>query len=439
MSAFAREVVLPVSPQEAFRWHQRKGAFERLTPPWEAVEVVEPAEVKDGARARLRMHLGPVHKDWVAEHKDVVFGEGFKDVQVSGPFAAWEHEHRFEPDGEGGASRLCDSIEYRLPLGGLGLAGGMVERRLERMFRYRHDITRGDLKAHKELSTKPLRLGVTGASGLIGAALLPYLSTGGHEPRGLARQPSADALGGLDAVVHLAGEPLTGRWTAAKKRRIFESRVDATRKLSLTLAALPTPPRVLVTASGIGFYGDRGAELLDESASPGEGFLAEVCQGWEDATRPAREAGIRVVHVRTGVVLSQKGGALPKLALPYRFGLGGRLGREDAYFSFLSLDDQLDVLLRCLVDERLEGPVNACTPSPVTHRELARALGRVLRRPAALPVPAFALKAALGSEVAEEMLLVSQRVMPKKLLDAGHTFRTPTLEETLRHVLGRSA
>ena len=293
---------------------------------------------------------------------------------------------------------------------------------------------------------------VSGSGGLIGSALAPALSGDGHLVRPLRRAPqagadatswnpddgsfAAGALDGIDAVVHLAGENIAGgRWTAARKARIRDSRVDGTRRLCAALAALDTPPRVLVAASAIGFYGDRGDALLDESAAPGTGFLPEVSRSWETAAAPAREAGIRVAHLRIGIVLSPAGGALAQMLLPFKLGVGGVLGSGDQYMSWIALDDVVGIVRHALADESLSGPVNTVAPQAVTNREFTRALGKVLRRPTILPAPAFALRIALG-EMADALLLASTRVDPAALRATTFEFQHPQLDGALRHVLG---
>ncbi|MFZ9887908.1 MAG: TIGR01777 family oxidoreductase [Myxococcota bacterium] len=442
MQHFERRVALACTAEEAFRWHARPGAFERLTPPWEPVTLTAPAAIEEGVRAHLKLHLGPAYLTWTARHCDIVPGRMFVDEQERGPFRHWRHEHRFHDDKEAGGCQLTDAIDYELPLSPLSdlVAGRAVRAKLVRMFRYRHEVTVRDLEQHQRLSTSARRIGVTGASGLVGSALLPYLTTGGHEVRRLSRRPTRADLEGLDAVVHLAGEPLMGlRWTAEKKRRILESRREGTLHLAETLAAMTGGPRVLVSMSGINHYGDRGDETLTEESQRGSGFLSDVTAAWEESTRPAEAAGLRVVRLRTGVVLSGAGGALPLLALPFRLGVGGTLGRSEAWFSAIAIDDLLDVILRAIVDDELAGPVNAVGPAPVTQGELARMLGKILRRPSLLPVPPLALRAALGSEMAGEMLLSSMRVMPERLQRRGHVFRYDTVEAALRHALGSTA
>jgi uncharacterized protein len=292
---------------------------------------------------------------------------------------------------------------------------------------------------------------VTGASGFIGTALVPALTTGEHAVRRLVRgvpagqdeyrwDPAAGdiepaALDGVDAAVHLAGESVAGRWTDDKKERILRSRVDGTRTLSEALAGLERPPRVLVTASAIGYYGDRGDEVLTEESAAGEGFLAEVVREWEAASRPAEEAGIRVVRLRFGIVLSPGGGALKTMLTPFRLGVAGRLGSGRQWMSWVSLDDVVGAIQHTLTNGELAGVANTVAPNPVTNAEFTKTLGRVLGRPTLLPVPGLALRLVLG-EFSQEALS-STRVMPRRLLESGYEFRYPVLEQALRHLLGR--
>lgn len=305
-------------------------------------------------------------------------------------------------------------------------------------------------------SPKPaaLHLVVSGASGLIGSALISSLSGDGHRVIRLVRRPAGAGeitwdpatgrldpghLEGADGVVHLAGENVGARWTRGRKTRIRNSRVQGTRLLSETLARLERPPRVLVSASAVGIYGDRGNEILTEASPPGHpdrDFLVSVGLEWEAAAEAARAAGIRVVHPRLGVVLSPKGGALSKLLMPFRLGLGGRVGSGSQWMSWISLADAVGVLRHLLVAEALHGPVNATAPEPVTNRDFTRILGRVLRRPTPFPLPATALRLALG-EMADRTLLASTRVLPSQLLQSGYRFEHPDLEGALRHVLGK--
>jgi len=294
---------------------------------------------------------------------------------------------------------------------------------------------------------------VSGASGFIGSALVPTLTAGGHTVTRLVRStprpgqaeipwnPAARSIGtpaleGLDAVVHLAGDNIAaGRWTAAKKASIRDSRVQGTTVLCEALAQVVKPPKVLLCASAIGYYGDRGATTLREESPPGTGFLAEVCQAWEAATAPAVQRGIRVVHLRFGIVLSPAGGPLTKMLTPFRLGLGGVVGPGKQYMSWIALDDALGAIHHALSTEALQGPVNVVAPQPVTNQEFTTTLGKVLRRPTRLPLPAFAARLLFG-EMADALLLASTRVVPGRLVASGYTFHYPALEEALQHLLG---
>ena len=298
------------------------------------------------------------------------------------------------------------------------------------------------------------RILVSGASGLVGSALIPALEARGHQVVKLVRSPasssSAEATwnpdadqidlsraGNIGAVVHLAGENVAQHWTPEVKRRIRDSRVEGTRLISVALAKLSVPPKVLVCTSATGFYGDRGEEWLDERSAPGHGFLADTCREWEAAADAACGRGIRVVHLRIGIVLTPKGGALAKMLPAFRLGIGGRLGDGQAYWSWIELNDLIKVILHALEKESLQGPVNAVTPNPITNSTFTKTLGHVLRRPAVLPVPRFALKLLFG-EMAREAMLASFRVKPSRLLETGFQFRLAELEPALRHLLGRA-
>jgi uncharacterized protein (TIGR01777 family) len=296
---------------------------------------------------------------------------------------------------------------------------------------------------------------VSGSTGLVGTALIPALTAAGHEVirlvRSKSRSPSKELIGwnpeakyidaagleNLDAVVHLAGEPIaSGRWTASKKARIRDSRVRGTHLLSEALAQTARRPATLVCASAIGFYGDRGAEVLTESSDSGKGFLADVCRDWEAVTAPARQSGIRVVNTRFGVILSARGGALAKMLTIFKMGVGGTLGTGRQYMSCIAIDDCVAALLYVLQTSALSGPVNVVGPVPVTNHEFTKTLGKVLGRPTIFPAPAFAARLALG-EMADELLLCSARVEPKRLLESGYQFQHPQVDAMLRHVLGK--
>ena len=448
---------LPVPADEAFAWHERPGALERLLPPWEHTDVVERDEgVRDGARTVLRVRVGPGSTRWVAVHRDYIAGRQFVDEQVEGPMASWRHLHRFEPDGPG-TSLLTDRVEYSAPFGVLGAAADLwvARPRIARMLDYRHRVLPADLATHARYRDRPrLHVAITGATGLLGSTLTHFLTTGGHRVTPVTRDPRVPGairwdpaaglldpghLTGVDAVVHFAGETVGVRWTEARKRRIRESRLQSTRLLAETIARMDRPPRVLVSASGVGAYGNRGEETLTESSSTVDApsdFFVELAREWEAATEPARAAGVRVVIARLGVVLTPAGGALRQMLPAYRLGGGGRMGSGDQWMSWIVMDDALGALHHALMHDALSGPVNLTSPEPVRSRDFASTLGRVLRRPALVPVPAAGLRL-LFSEMADVALLASQRVQPARLLETGFDFRYPSLEGALRHVLGR--
>lgn len=299
------------------------------------------------------------------------------------------------------------------------------------------------------------RIAITGSTGLIGEALVASLRADGHQVQRVVRR-QADAgdddvvwdlergtidaakLEGVDAVVHLAGEPIgASRWTDATKRAIRDSRATGTGLIAETLAGLQDKPSVLVSSSAVGIYGDRGDELLSETSTPGDDFLAEVCSVWESAADPARAAGIRVVHPRTGVVIADGGPLMDKLELPFKLGVGGKVGSGGQYVPWISLDDEVRAL-RFLIDEDLEGAVNLVGPTPATNLDLTQALGRVLRRPTVFPIPAFAIRALYG-EMGETLATVSQRVVPERLQQAGFSFAHDSIEAALRTALDRPA
>jgi uncharacterized protein (TIGR01777 family) len=455
---------MPVSAAALWDWHARPGALERLTPPWDRVRVVErTGALEDGARVTLSVPIGPMRVRWVSRHRDCVRGRGFVDEQIAGPFASWTHTHAMSDDpAPNGAPRstLEDRIDYtaRGGVAGRALAQWLAPARLEAMFRYRHDTLRADLEAHARYAARPrLTIAVTGASGLLGSALSSFLTTGGHRVIRLVRRGRASAhpasdtapwdperglvapeqLPKLDAVVHLAGESIAGgRWTEARKAEIRRSRVAGTGALAESLARLPEPPACLICASAIGFYGRRPGDVTEQDPA-GEGFLAEVCAAWEAAAAPAVTRGIRVVHLRIGLVLSPAGGLLQVLLPLFKAGVGGPVGSGRQPASWVALDDVVGACHHAMQDDALWGPVNVTAPQPVTNGELSRTLGRVVHRPALLPAPAFAVRAVMGREMAEETALGGARVLPERLIASGYQFRHPTLEPALRHVLGR--
>ena len=452
MPTFSFSSELDASPERVWAWHLRPGALTRLTPPFESSQVIASGGVAEGARVEVRAEILPgVATVWTMEHHDVVPPDHFRDRMLRGPFDRWEHLHRFERL-SATRTRATDEITWQLPLGALGaIADGMVRTRLERMFAFRHATLAADLAEQARGAGRALRIAITGARGLLGQQLTPFLTTAGHTVTALVRgepQPGevrwdpagnwdASPLDGYDAVIHLAGESIAGaRWSEARKARIRGSRIDGTRSLTTALAKLPHPPKLFISASAMGIYGDRGAEELTERSTLGTDFLGEVAQGWEEAATPLAVTGARTVHLRFGVLLSPAGGALGKMRPAFLAGAGGRLGTGKQYMSWLALDDAVYLVHRALFDDRYSGPINAVAPDAPTNAEFTEVLGKVLHRPTLFPVPALALTTLFG-EMAHAAILASQRVVPARLRELGFEWRYPELEGALRHLLGK--
>ena len=420
--------VIPQPQSDVFDWHARPGAMPRLVPPWQPLTVIAEADSLADGRAVLGL---PAGLRWVARHdpSGFVAGRRFVDeLRIGG----WRHTHEFSYAAPG-KTRVRDHVDTPVPAP-----------LLRSMFVYRHRQLADDLAAHRraaEAGAGALVVAISGASGLVGSALSAFLTSAGHRVIRLVRRlprggderywdpanPAADLLSGVDAVIHLAGASIAGRFTSAHKRDIRDSRIEPTRRLAKAAADADGGPSVFVTASAIGYYGfDRGDDVLTEHSARGDGFLADVVADWEAATAPAEDVGLRVVAVRTGIVQAARGGTLRLLRPLFAAGLGGRLGSGRQWLSWIGIDDLVDVYHRALWDDRLVGPVNAVAPQPVRNNEYTKALAGVLHRPALLPVPFI-----------KELAEANQRVTPDRLLDLGHRFRQPSVTDALSHQLGR--
>lgn len=388
----------------AARWHARPGSELRLSPPWGRIGIV--------------------------------------------PFVRFAHAQAVEAAGPA-QSVVIDRVDYELPFGAIGayLAGAATRRALDRWFRYRGKTAVADLTRHAPYFARPpLRIAITGSSGFIGQQLAAFFTAGGHDVLRIIRgrkpgegecawNPASgridhEALEDLDAVVHLAGETIAARWTEARKSEILASRVAGTKLLAEAVSVVRTPPKVFITASGTGYYGDRGQERVDETARQGSGFLAEVVNAWEDAARPAAAAGIRTASMRFGAVISARGGAVAKLRLPFLLGVGGPIGAGHQGFSWIALDDAIYAIHHVIRHDEIQGPVNVVAPGALPQREFASALGRALHRPAIVPLPELAVKKLMGP-MGEEALLAGQFVEPAVLSRSGFTWSAGSLDEAL--------
>ncbi len=448
MAIAERRSKMPVDAASLLDWHFQPGAFERLQPSWEKVEVVaHKGSIADGGQVVLKARIAGIPTTWVADHVTVA-DDHFVDIQQAGPFKRWVHTHRAVPDGD--HSILHDHVDYTLPMGVLGrlVAGRNVARRLERLFQWRHARMANDLSRP---SSTPQTIAITGSHGLIGGQLSTYLGTRGHTVRPVQRAHGGSNEGellwhpedglvapsrwaGLDAVVHLAGETIAQRWTSGAKKRIWNSRVPATKRLCEGLAALDEPPKALVSASAIGYYGDNN-EPIDETAPRGDGFLAELVEAWEQATQPAKDAGIRVTHPRTGIVLSGRGGALVPLLRVAKLGAGGPITGGKQWFPWVHIDDEVYAIEHLLAND-VHGPANVVAPGIVQQRDFAKALGRVIRRPSIAPLPKLAVRTMFG-QMGKELFEYGQHLEPSVLQETGYRFAHPELEAALRFELGR--
>jgi uncharacterized protein len=451
---FAKRTRIQAPAELVMAWHERPGALERILPPWEFLRIVDwDRSLVDGARAVFTVSIGGLPRRWVADHFDYIPGRQFCDVQPVGPFAYWRYIHKADPDGPD-ACFYEDDIEYRLPFGYPGrlLGGGYVRRRLERIYAYRHAIVKHDNLLHARFSQQPLKILVSGWSGLLGSPLVHFLSAGGHSISVLTRDTGGtyakvipwnpkegaiplERLEGFDAIVHLDGELGHSTRSADRKNSSRREPLRDTELLCQALAKLAAPPRVLICGSSLASYGDRGSTELAESAVPGEGFPSEPQYAREQLTESLRDRGIRVAHLRFGSILTWAGGMLRRRLLPHRLGLGYVLGAGDQYRSWVTLDDALGAVLHVIGSDEISGPVIVSAPNPVRERELSEILARSLRRPAPLRIPKSFARILQGGEI-ERSPSASTRAQPAKLLATDYLFRNPDLDSALRHLLG---
>ncbi len=465
---YKHETKVNADIESTFDWFEHEGSFRRLMPPWEVAEEVradESLEVGSQRVFRFPAPGAPFFKmTWVAEHTGYEKPNGkkkayFADTMVKGPFWKWDHDHYLtEVDG---ITTVVDDVTYSVPFGPLGmlvdkiLGGSLVTGRISSMFNAREFRLVRDMENHNKFNHfKRKKILVAGSSGLIGTQLVAFLDTGNHDVWKLVRRkadsnkkeiswnPSegkidSSEIEGFDVVIHLGGVGIGDkRWSKKRKAAIRDSRVDSTTLLSNTLARLENKPELFMVASAIGYYGNRGDEIVDENTSIGDDFLTEICEKWENSADSARKAGIRTIHTRTGIVMSAVGGALGKMLLPAKMGGGGPIGGGKQWMSWISMDDQIYAMYHLMMSEDTEGAYNLTAPNPVRQKMFAKTLGKVLRRPAFAPLPGFVMRIMFG-EMGVKLTLDSQRVMPKRLQESGYEFVHEELEPALRDSLGK--
>ncbi len=450
---FIKRSDVEASAKIAFNWHAQPGALQRLTPPWQNMKVLQQTGgIQKGARVTMVNYFFGVPIKMEAEHIAYEEGAFFQDKLIKSPFHSWTHSHSLLGSGED-SSTLEDKIEYRLPWYYPGFMKAIVKKELTRIFNYRHNIFQNDIKRHS-ISKKQLTILISGASGLLGAALIPFFTTGGHRVLTLVRRKAdpdkneiswdpakgeleLDDIGKIDVVINLNGSPIAeGRWTQKRSERIVESRTASTLLLAEKIAGLKEKPELFLSASAIGYYGDCGDRTVNEKEKEGTLFISDVCKIWEDSTEKAVKAGIRTVFGRIGIVLTPQGGALERMLPGFYAGLGGKLGAGKQYMSWISLEDIVGSIWHIINTSDINGPVNLAAPSPVSNKEFTKTIGKVLKRPAVLLVPAWLIKLIWG-KMGVELLLSGTKAKPTVLLDTGYTFCHKTLEEALRAELGR--
>ncbi|MFQ3322174.1 MAG: hypothetical protein ACI9O1_001280 [Candidatus Thalassarchaeaceae archaeon] len=462
---YKHETVVNADIDTTFAWFEHEGSFRRLMPPWEVAQEVRADDSLEVGSQRVFKFPAPgapfINLTWVAEHTGYDKPNYFADTMVKGPFWKWDHDHYLKE--ENGVTTVVDDVTYSVPFGPLGmlvdkvLGGSLVTGRISSMFKAREFRLKRDLDNHAKFLDMPRKkILVVGSSGLIGTQLVAFLDTGNHEVWRLVRRVAdsnkneiswnpdkgvinAKELEGFDVVIHLGGVGIGDkRWSKKRKAAIRESRVNSTELLSKTLASLEDKPDLFMMASAIGYYGNRGDEELDESSTSGEDgyFLTDVCKAWENSANPAKDAGIRTVHMRTGIVISAVGGALGKMLLPAKMGGGGPIGSGKQWMSWISMDDQIYSMYHLMMSEGVSGEYNLTAPNPVRQKQFAKDLGRVLRRPAFAPLPGFMMKIMFG-EMGARLTLDSLRVLPKNLQESGYEFIHTDLQSALSDSLGK--
>ena len=457
---FVHEATFKHNQEEVWSWYDGTGAFLRIMPEWEGLTPVQVGALSDGEETKFRIKLGPLRPMWVARHHSVQPGHSFSDVMVKGPFGKWDHEHTIKAISDD-ESKVVDSIEWKLPLHFLtGWTSFIsVTPRLKKMFRFRTDRTASDVAAISKTKHLPRKkVLVTGSTGLIGNQLCAFLECGGHQVYRLVRPSSKlpkvvnpnfvirwnektgeiieGDMNGFDSVIHLAGAGIGDkRWSKKRKSIIRSSRVDVTTKLCEVLSNLNQPPQQLLCGSAIGYYGNRVNERLTENSTIGQGYLSELCEEWEDSTKSLESLNINVVYLRTGLVMTPMGGIMKRLLLPAKMGGLGPVGNGKQMQSWISLDDEIYAIHHLLMDDNSKGAYNLTSPQPVTQKQFAKVLGKVLRRPSFIPLPGFMIKLMFG-KMGQSLVLEGQEVYPERLVKSGYEFTHSDLESCFRHNLG---
>ena len=452
MNIFEKQIRLNVSKKNAFEFHEQKGALKRLTPPWQKIKTIfESGHIKPGANAKLYIY-DPVKIIWKARHLEYEKNNFFSDIQESGPFKYWKHNHFFEEISRESCI-MRDKIEFSLPFEKISFPlNNFIEKKLFNTFLYRHKILKRDLEINSKYKVKKNIL-ISGASGVLGNILIPRLTTAGHNVRTLVRfypknknqfywNPEKKiidekAFKNVDAVINLSGEPIgTGWWTKGKKARIIKSRVDTAGLLSETISKSDSPPELFISSSATGYYGNTGDKDLNEKSGKGNLFISHVCHKWEKAALSHLNPKTRTVILRTGVVLTPLGGALPIILRGFYTGTGGIPGNGRQFVSWISSEDWLNIVYEILFNENISGVVNASSPDPVSFRELISSVSKVLNLPAYFKIPKSAVKLFTGAR-GYETVICGAKAFPEKLINNNFKFFHNYPAQGLKEMLGR--
>jgi len=459
---FIKRVEIPFEVHDVFNYHARYRAIDRLIPPWSFLKIIKRNNgLENGATCILKLQYGPIKFKWIAKHFGYVQDQIFQDKMIKGPLKTWEHTHSFTPNELNGCI-MEDKIQYSLPCGlnRLNILGNRLEKTLFQMFSYRHRILQNDLKLWDLLKeNKGKRILISGSTGLIGSALIPFLETAGEHIISRLVRPTSNYydsgngsnfrvwdpetgkvdpsdLEGFDTIIHLSGDSIGGRWSKIKKNRIRDSRVKTTELLCNAIKKLKKPPSTLICASAIGYYGSRGEEVVTEETSAGDGFLAKLCVDWEAEAKSVEAIGIRVVNARFGLILSPKGGILKLLTLASQLKVGIGFGKGSNVFNWVSIEDVIGSILYSIGNTTIRGPINVVSPNPVKASYFSEIISKMLGNQIFLRIGYGSLKLAMG-EFADTISDSNGVVKPQKLMASGYPFMNTSLEDAARLLLGR--
>lgn len=463
---FVKQSKIDSPVEDVFSYHLHSGSLTRLIPPWSIFRVLQESDqLKNESLAILQLKIGPIKIKWISQHQGYIENVQFQDEMKHGPFQKWLHTHSFWPDPDG-KCLMQDRIQYSIfpILNNFAFVNKRLQNYLNRFFEYRHELLKNDFKLSRQISQyKNKKVLVSGSSGLIGSALIPLLKTvGNHDVIRMIRptslsfpltgsvlnnsdkitwDPSVESIDlrsmeGFDTIIHLGGSNILGRWTKSRKQVIRKSRLQSTKLICESILRLQKPPSTFICASAIGYYGNRGEEILTEDSVAGSGYLADLCEDWEDLSKPLISEGIRVIHLRFGLVLTPQGGLLSKLVIPSLLRTALKIKDENPFLSWISIEDAIRIILFAMSHNKIAGPINVVSPKPVRMVEFVKAVSTVFKVKFTLALNKNLVKLAIG-EALNEVILSSSFVLPKKISSFGYLYVNSDLEQCLHSLLGR--